>query len=742
MIRRKVKKKEAIQRGPRRQQVVAAPPQWIYIKNCTHNLTDKSCPLCKLIERETAQWLANEHAEKEQIRKENFYKRAEMRYCLLREWSKNQISLYSDVVPLPTAEIILCSSIFETLTSCSQDLGEIFQDLNENLLKRNRIMEVGNYAATFLQCRIRGFCCRKRITTFLLRRFEYHEESARRGAYFLDKNTGNRFYSTPYLISHEKPGSPRTIQRRITFQNKIREKRMEKYQQVCRSDTQRHEGGGGGQWASTEKRIVLGRQLVILRDLLFALLKELSQKRRELGERPTVPVPALSLTSSNNSDPKPSSVDSSPESFAYWFTLSNPAPPARQLYLSLAMETDPLEKEEEIVASGLELQAVAEESNSQPDRKSSLARPQPKRVSINPMATVSSEPTSDVKAEVSVIPIFNLNERLQQLDQRIWAMMRSHTADEMVAKLIDCEELEPTLSSCQQIAEDEHLIWRQKFEAKVEEVAGEEKIVTEETKTSAEDIRDLAVMGQYRRPLPSSSLGSRSESKQFSSQGSEEEEEKKRPHSTGAPPIDRSLTHGTYLPCQLQLHPFYPNRSPSGVVRLFFIDGVISAVSHSSPWVYYPEVARPFLAPLSDPPQVWKNKTALVRAICEFADSKPVRSLLRAFMSRANDIPSPLSAPAGTIPPLTNPPPGRIVPRSLPLPPTTPKPVETTSPPPPAPSNVISVVLPDQQTIFGSYPALTTCTLTGSEYRSVDQKYRCAPLFHSPLLVAMLLTLA
>jgi hypothetical protein len=131
-------------------------------------------------------------------------------------------------------------------------------------------------------------------------------------------------------------------------------------------------------------------------------------------------------------------------------------------------------------------------------------------------------------------------------------------------------------------------------------------------------------------------------------------------------------------------------------------------------------------------PQVWQNRTALVRSICEYAESKPVRSLLRALMSRANNLTPPPSAPTTTAPSMSSAP-GRIS-RGLPLPPTTPKPVEIDPSPPPR-SNVISVVLPDQQTIFGNYPALTTCNLTGSEYRSVDQKYR----YHTqPLLLSSL----
>mmetsp|Transcript_11916 Transcript_11916/g.12276 ORF Transcript_11916/g.12276 Transcript_11916/m.12276 type:complete len:571 (-) Transcript_11916:32-1744(-) len=55
---------------------------------------------------------------------------------------------------------------------------------------------------------------------------------------------------------------------------------------------------------------------------------------------------------------------------------------------------------------------------------------------------------------------FDLNDRLQQLDNRIWKMMQCNSADEMIVKLIQCEEIGPAMSSCQQIAEDEHQIWK------------------------------------------------------------------------------------------------------------------------------------------------------------------------------------------------------------------------------------------------------------------------------------------
>lgn len=586
MIRRKVKKKK--DEKPKAKKQAEVIPQWTYIKTCTHNLKDKSCSLCKLIEIETSKYLQQEYHEKHLKKIENFYKRALMRYSLLREWSKNQLLLYSDVIMPPIGEITLCSSLLNTLTYSSEnysmnDIENINNYLLQLLEKRNRILEVGNYAATFIQCRIRGLCCRKRLTSFLLRRFEYHEENIRKGPYFLDKMTGNRFYSTPYLISHERPGSPRTIQRRITFQTKIRDKRIEKYRELCKNTdyTKEHEGG---QWKSLEMEIVYARQLVVLRDLIFSLFKELSQKRRDLGERPSLP------SSSSGKGNAEVTTTETPE-FAYWFTLSNPAPPARQLYLSLVLETDPLETEEEIIANEVQIQAEEEEKSSLLKRQMST-----KRVSINPMASVVADSTNESK-EVPTIPLFDLNDRLQQLDRRIWEMMACYNANDMVAKIISCEEIQPTLSSCQQIAEDEHQIWKNIIpEDQIEEKRNDETNLKTEQKTEEDtNRRDFEVMGQYKRGL--SSTSSRSVSRLNSKRGysfdeSENEEEKLLPTTTSTSTIIRkALSHGLYLPCQLQIHPFYPNRSPAGIIRLFFVDGVISAVSHTSPWVYYPEVS-------------------------------------------------------------------------------------------------------------------------------------------------------
>lgn len=198
--------------------------------------------------------------------------------------------------------------------------------------------------------------------------------------------------------------------------------------------------------------------------------------------------------------------------------------------------------------------------------------------------------------QIPIVPEFDLNDRLQQLENRIWQMMQCNTADEMILKLIECDEIGPAMSSCQQISEDEHKIWRNDIPLSnnndtVENNKNDGKIsANEELKgedDSEEDFRTLAVMGQYGRSL--SKMQSKSFSRELSKQMSSSDfsEKENPPEKTSSAP---NLQHGVYIPCQLQIHPFYPNRTPSGLFRLFFVDGVIAAISPNSQWVFYPEV--------------------------------------------------------------------------------------------------------------------------------------------------------
>ena len=80
--RRVVKKKGAaretsLEKKPKRPPVT---PQFHYIKNCIHDLKGKSCPMCKLIEKETAAWIQSETERNTLTKMHNFYRRAEMRF--------------------------------------------------------------------------------------------------------------------------------------------------------------------------------------------------------------------------------------------------------------------------------------------------------------------------------------------------------------------------------------------------------------------------------------------------------------------------------------------------------------------------------------------------------------------------------------------------------------------------------------------------------------------------------------
>jgi hypothetical protein len=117
--------------------------------------------------------------------------------------------------------------------------------------------------------------------------------------------------------------------------------------------------------------------------------------------------------------------------------------------------------------------------------------------------------------------------------------MECATADEMVLKLSKCEEAQPSMFSVLQIAEDPHQIWK----------------------------RDLAVTAPVNK---------------FGGVHFPNEEKSGSQESPSS----------SVLPMQLQVFPFHAHWGPGGVLRLFFIDGELLAVSHSSHCTYYAEVVN------------------------------------------------------------------------------------------------------------------------------------------------------
>lgn len=78
-----------------------------------------------------------------------------MRRNLLIDWSKCQSSLYCDYFPTATTDIFISVTMANLIVSLTNKEREFinFDDIIKLLLRKNRLIEVGYFAAVYLQSR-------------------------------------------------------------------------------------------------------------------------------------------------------------------------------------------------------------------------------------------------------------------------------------------------------------------------------------------------------------------------------------------------------------------------------------------------------------------------------------------------------------------------------------------------------------------------------------------------------------
>lgn len=101
-----------------------------------------------------------------------------MRYGLIREWSKNQLFRLQDSLPTHSAEIALCARLGDSIGHF-EDINQALDNIAQNLRKRNRVLEVGHFAAILIQAKIRGHLARKRMRHYMLTRFHFFAANTR-----------------------------------------------------------------------------------------------------------------------------------------------------------------------------------------------------------------------------------------------------------------------------------------------------------------------------------------------------------------------------------------------------------------------------------------------------------------------------------------------------------------------------------------------------------------------------------
>lgn len=530
--------------------------QFDYLQKCKHDLTptrDPSlCPFCKLVAQQLNTFFEKERQEKAKARHESVIRRAHMRYTLLQSWSKNQPLYFHDLFPaqmtsLSLVELSFSSAFVESLAAEAEAREEEtnktgkmhsspfidMQAMTKVLNRRRRILEVGIYAAVYLQSRIRKWCTRRRVRHMLLRRFEYiPPETGKFGRpkreFFVDTMHGSQQWPTyPRIIASERPNTPRTIARRLAGISRRMDANLAKYNIFMKKYIV--DGAFSDLWSKETSYMYRMRNFVAFVDLVQAGMTAILRLKVNEAERQGLPIPTT----------QPS----------FWVTLSAPAPPSRQFGLALAVDT-PNYRSSHPPIQRKEYQSVRPPAVPVKEKgKTAASKKDSKSVGQN--ASTLSLTSSEVNAAAAVVeesdnivPYIEMNASLQALELRAWKCLQCNSPLDLLSKLLN-SEIHPPMVSCIHIARDEHCTWHG-FSQTSQQLKKDEE--------------------EFKAANPGKT------SKKFELPSDEH--------------------RADVLPMTLQLRSVNEDRGPASVFRLFFFEGEFVAATQAATWVLYPEILR------------------------------------------------------------------------------------------------------------------------------------------------------
>lgn len=574
-----------------------------YLSTCKHNLKDntyQSCPLCKLADQTTRKFFEREEIQRIQLREQSFVNRALLRCNLIYQWSLCQSLHYSRISNIdPCFEIIWSTSFVDTicayhdlLTTHYLSTDITFDDMFRMLERRNRMYEVGHFAAVFLQSRIRKFLTKCSIRRMLLRRFEMVPPTKRQDMYFYDQVKQRKWNQYPHLIADEAPGTPRTIERRLTYENRFREDRMKRYYDSLTALRSKNNDSSTQRVPETyiqreEKAIGLFKHLIVLRDLVAVHMQRLMSDRLRALSPPTKRGAAASsaLPIDDNSIQGSASVP-----IAVFVTTMSPGLSARSLGVALALA-------------------------STPSPATILATAASKQNRLN-----ASSKTIDNGKNAVGISSAAMYRALQILELNIWDSLVIKRADDILPMIL-CKELIGTYEGIMNIVQDEYGIWNASYNP---------PLIKDfhSASSSALLLSNNNNIHQGKNPLQRVKL--EQELNGFVPITVDDGENRPRSSSKDSRDVNDDFLSGEVLPFGLHLQPTAINmedRPPSNFFRLFFFEQECIAISAVSPWVYYPEVN--------------KNKESVLASIRRFLASPKLRALVRDYYLSANQVNSP-----------------------------------------------------------------------------------------------------
>lgn len=158
--------------------------------------------------------------------------------------------------------------------SSQQKLSQDFSDIIKLIQRKNRMVEIGQFAAVFLQSHIRKLLAKLRVYRLLLQRFEYVPSTRKKKEFFVDTLKRHKWTRLPHLLKNEPPGSPRTINRRLVARDRKGELRMERFMKIMSEKYNLEED----LFDQEDQHIAHLRQFVIFRDVVAVAMRRLAAK--------------------------------------------------------------------------------------------------------------------------------------------------------------------------------------------------------------------------------------------------------------------------------------------------------------------------------------------------------------------------------------------------------------------------------------------------------------------------------
>lgn len=668
-----------------------------YITACRHQLTRRPgtedkipvdpnyvfCPYCRLINSSLKAFYNKENHDKKIAREESLKNRSILRTKLLYQWSQSQsfhyqhmeIDLCIDVIwSISLADsIIMNDCLLELidkktkksnfwfhspsapglppiLTGSEDTLPIIDFDEMMNILRRNkRINEVGHLAAILIQSHLRKYLTKRRLRYILLKRFEYVPSTRTQYEYYYDTKTLKKWNYQPRLIQSERPATPRTIERRLNYEKKNIQKKLDHYNNYMKVYHNQYEKNSFYQLYHHNfmirdiKIIQYLKQLIIIRDLLMTVIYQLNEmdrlkQQKKLDEEKQASsidllshLPSSKSLNNKSMHFKEGLAAEAPEtprhtSKPIWIVPTAPGLPSRQLGLAIALATTP--SPNRAITPGVGLKSEDREGNlplsarASISRSASVSTPSGLRNSI--LVTTGKPPPTAGGGPVSVLT--PTQRALQMLEQAVWESLICHSAEEIIQKLL-IKDLIPIYESVMNFAQDEFGIWNSNY-SKIQPtttVTAENSAMSANSSFSNLSFRTSSV-NNLTTALSTPKLLKEDEEAKWETIP-EDNENMKRSDTANVVNDDNSCIetpNPEVLPFgfQMRVASHGTDIAANGFFRLFFYDEELIAISASSPWVYYPEVYR--------------NKEGILSSINRFLNHSQIRSLIHQIYRTAN----------------------------------------------------------------------------------------------------------